>query len=90
MFAILTDSNCDTVLYSLNQPPCDYNGITVGNAAGVSSNIGAEATTALGAVLGIAFAVMILLGLIVVVLGGVMVVSRKARQRELNNDVTDG
>ncbi len=90
MFAILTDSNCDIVLYSLNQPPCDYNGITVGNAAGVSSNIGAEATTALGAVLGIAFAVMILLGLIVVVLGGMMLLSRRARQHELKIDVTDG
>ena len=87
---VLTDSNCDTVLNSLDQPLCAYDGITVGDPAGVlSPNTGAETTTVLGGVLGVAFAVMIGLGLVIAVLVGVMLVSRRARQRK-SNDVTDG
>ncbi len=87
---VLTDSNCDTVLNSLDQPLCAYDGITVGDPAGVlSPNTGAETTTVLGVVVGFAFAVMIGLVLVVVVLVGVMFMSRRARQRK-SNDVTDG
>ncbi len=90
-YTVLSDSSCMTVLYSLDQPLCAYNGITVGDTAGIEMPAtGSDMISVLGAVLGVAIAAIAVLGLIVVVLGVAMYCGRKSRIMNRSRDVTDG
>ncbi len=92
VYTVLTDSNCDTVLYSLEEPLCAYNGITVGDTGGVgTTDSSVVSTNVLGGVLGVAIAVVVVLAVVIVIFGGFMYIGRRSRIiKSTTEDETDG